>query len=185
MKIFLTVLGCLFFIGLVFAGQFVSLNNDEVDLRTQVEAVQKDNKNVFDNMWKKIAQVSEVTQAERASLEKIIVGYANARATGKTDNNGTALAVGNWVHEAIPNVDNTTYRNLQNIIVSSRDDFTAHQTQLIDLNRQHDLLLRKFPNNVFFQLLGTKPIVIIVVTSGRSEKAFDSGVDDEVGVFKK
>lgn len=184
MRYFLAILAVFIFSAFVLGGQISSMYNREVALRTQIEQVQTDNKNVYDTMWKKIAQAGEVTQAERESLERIITDYAQARAQGRTDNNGTALAVGQWVQEAIPNVDNTTYRNLVNIITSSRDDFAAHQTRLLDLQREYNTMLRTFPNNiVLVGLFGKKEVNVTIVTSTKTEKSFESGIDDDVQVL--
>jgi len=96
---------------------------------------------------------------------------------------GGSLA--NWIHEAVPNVDTSTFNNLQNIIVAQRDGFKTRQTELLDLNREHDNLIGTFPNSLFASLLGRKHIDIIVVTSSRTEDAFKTGQDNDVQLFNK
>jgi len=168
---------CVFFvIAILLFLMSVGISNQEVRLRNQIEAVQLDNKNEFDLMWKKIAQVAQVTKEERASVEGIIVNYAAER--GSNAGNGSFI---NAVREALPNIENKTFLNLQNIITASRDRFAGRQTQLIDLKRAHDDLLETVPSSWFVGDRGE--IEIIVITSSETDKTFDTGRDDHVDVF--
>ena len=156
---------------------YISTSNGEIRLRNQIQAVQVDNQNEFDLMWKRIGQVAQVTQAERASVERIIVGYADQRSGG---GNGSFI---NAVREAIPSIDNATFINLQNIIVSSRDRFAQRQKQLLDLKREHDNILMTFPGSLF---VGGRPkIEVTIVTSDRTQEAFSTGVDNNIELFNQ
>ena len=166
---------------LVIGGSVIGTFNTEVSLRATIENKQKDNKNEFDSMWKKISQVAQVTDAQKQAIKEIVVGYAQARSTGK-DASGSFI---NALHEVVPNIDTTTFNNLQNIIVGSRDSFTMRQKELLDLKREHDKLLRSFPSNIVLGMFGKKEIDVTIVTSSRTEKVFETGTDDDVNVFKK
>jgi hypothetical protein len=85
-----------------------------------------------------------------------------------------------WGAEAVPNFDSSIYKQLNNIIVASRDDFTMNQKELIDLKREHDTLINRFPNNIYYRILGVNEIEIKVVTSTKTDKTFETGKDDEV-----
>lgn len=169
----------LIFVGCVLLGMGINISNTEIELKSLIEAKQKDNKNEYDAMWKKISQVAEVTDEQKKALIDIFKNYAEAR-SDKSNN----LAM-KWIKESIPNVDVSTYKNLQNIIISSRERFVLRQKELIDLKREHDLLLRKFPSGFILQCLGRKEIDIQVITSGKTEKAFETQKDDSVSVFKR
>lgn len=177
--------GCLgvFVIGLIVLVAFsiygVGVANKETRLAVAIKAKQTDNTSEFDNLFKKIAQVAEVTQGQKDALVEIFTGYAKARSP---DKQGGTLAT--WIHESCPNIDTSTFNNLQNLISSSRDAWTMRQKELIDLNREHDVLLGVFPSNVVCSILGRQKIVVVVVTSSRTEKAFLSGRDDSTEVFK-
>jgi hypothetical protein len=175
-------LGCVavFFLAVfIIIGMVISTSNQEATLRVAIEAKQKDNTSEFDNMFKKISQVAQVSSKQMESLKEIFNGYAQARSTGG-DNQ-----VMTWVKESIPNVDTATFNNLQNIITASRDSWTMRQKELIDLSREHEKLLRLFPSNMILAMLGRKSVEIKIVTSGRTEKAFDTGKDDDTNVFVK
>jgi hypothetical protein len=171
------VLGVVGFLVLFVVSSWISANNQEARLRNQFTAKQTDNTSQFDNMWKKVAQSVEVTEKDRESLAKIFVQHANAR-TG----DGGGGAVMKWIQESVPNVDSSGFRNLQNIIVASRDSWTDNQRQLLDIKREHDNLLDVFPSSLF---LGSRSrLKAVIVTSERTDDAFKTGRDENVSLFK-
>lgn len=157
-------------------GSVSDLYNKEITLRNQIMAKQQENKSDFDNMWKKIKQVSGVSDKYKDGFAEILTSYTSGR---KSESKNMMMQ---WGNEAVPNFDSSMYKQLNNIIVSSRDDFTLSQKQLIDLNRAHDNLLDTFPNNIIFHILGTKKIEIKVITSTKTESSFDSGKDDDLSL---
>ena len=182
MKVGLIIAGALMLIvvgfGLVIGLSYISYSNNEIRLRNTIEAKQKDNTSEFDNMWKKIAQVTQVTEKDRDSLMQVFNSYAAARTGG--DNNQLVMK---WIQESIPNVSNELFKNLQNIIVSSRDSWTMRQKELISINNERNILLEQFPGSFF--LSGRPKIEIKIITSAKTERTFESGKDDDVGVFSK
>lgn len=155
----------------------ISASNSEKRLRNAISAKQQDNKSEFDNMWKKISQVAQVGEAERLSLMDLFTKHAAARGGGNEN------AIVSWVQESVPNVDSSLYKNIQNIIVGSRDSWTMRQKEILDLKREHDNLLDTFPSSLF---VGSRDrIEVTIITSGRTEKVFETGKDDDVELFKK
>lgn len=172
------VLGSILLIGIIIGMTWVSANNKEVGLRNAITAKQKDNQSRFDNMWKTISQTAQVSEKDRESLSKIFVEHAQAR-TG----NGEGGSVMKWIQESVPTVDSSLFKNLQNIILSSREGWTRNQTEILDLKREHDNVLDKFPSSIFVG--GRSHIEVQIVTSGRTKEAFDTGVDESTNVFQK
>ena len=161
-----------------FGGYVISTLNTEAILANQIKTKQLNNKNIYDNMWKKISQTGQVSQQDRESLSKIFNSYAQAR-SGTGDNQ----AVMKWVQEAIPNIDNTTMVNLQNIIISSRNEFSRNQSELLDLANEHNTMFDVFPSNIVLSMFSRQKIDAKLVTSSRTENAFDTGKDDDTSVF--
>lgn len=176
-------IGTIAFIGmLIGSAVFISAHNNEVRLRTTIESKQEDNVSQFDNMKKKIVQVAGVTEKQAEVIRDIVVGYADKR--GTSAGSGDLI---NAVVEAVPNVDATsqTFVNLQNVITGSRDSWTMRQRELRDLKREHDMLLRKFPANIVFSILGREEIEVTLITSSSAKESFVTGNDDDVGLFNK
>ena len=70
-KVWMVVIGVvavLFLTVFILFGYGISLSNQEVRLRTTIEAKQRDNTSEFDNMWKKISQVAQVTDGQKRAL---------------------------------------------------------------------------------------------------------------------
>lgn len=163
-------------VGIV-VGIGVSNYNTIMGLENLVKAKQEDNKNEYDNMWKKISQVAQVTEKDRSSLMDIFVKHAEARQGG----GGTPVM--NWIKESVPNISSQNFTNLQNIITSSRDRWTMRQKELLDYKRQHDDYRTKFPSSIICGMFGINELEVIIVTSGRTETSFETGKDDNVDVF--
>lgn len=158
----------------------ISVNNRDARLRNTITAKQKDNNSEYDNMWKKISQVAQVTEAQKEALKEILVSHAKARSGDDSKN-----LIMKWVQESIPNVDQSTYKTLMNVITSSRDSFTMRQKELLDIKREHDNLLDTFPSGTILAVLGRQKIDVVIVTSSRTEEAFKTGKDDDVNLFQQ
>ncbi len=161
----------------IIIGMYVTYSNAEVRLRNTITAKQTDNKSEMDAMWKTISQTAQVTEEQKNALMEIFNGYAQAR----TGEGGGSLM--KWVQESVPNVDQSTYRNLQNIITAQRDGFKFRQKELLDLKREHDNLIDTLPSKLFVG--GRGKINVVIVTSTRTEGAFQSGKDDDVNLFNR
>ncbi len=169
---------CVCVIGLTLVTMYFSYSNAEIRLRNTIVAKQTDNKNEMDAMWKTISQTASVAEKDRSSLMEIFNGYAQGR-SGVGDNQ----AIVKWVKEAVPNVDNSLFKQLMNIIVAQRDGFKMRQKELLDLSREHNNCLTLFPSSIICG--GRPPINIVIVTSTRTEDAFKSGKDDDTDLFNK
>lgn len=162
--------------GICVFGKGISVYNTHIDLKTKIEAQQKSNEANFDTMWKKISQVSQVSDKYKAGLTEVLNAYTSGR---KTDSDQLLM---NWIKEAVPTFDSSIYKQINNIVVSSRDDFFNNQKILIDLSRQHNQFIQKFPNNLFCGILNIQPIEIKVITSTKTEKTFESGKEDDIKI---
>lgn len=151
----------------------VGLYNEANTLVTTYDAKVSANKADFDNVTKVISQTAQVSKAQLDKLQNIYTSYAQAR-TGQD----AAGAIMKWVQESVPNVDTTTMNNLQNIIVASRNGWTERQKELVDISREYNTMLARFPSNIILGVLGFKKIDPLVVTSENTEKAFETKQDN-------
>ena len=165
-------------VALLIGGMWVSYNNQEIRLRNTINAKSVDNRQEMDNMWKKISQAAQVTDAQKNALKEIFVAHAEAR--GGVSKGG-ANPLMTWLQESVPHVDTTTFNNLQNIITASRDSWTMRQKELLDLSREHNNALTLWPSSLFVG--GRGKIDVTIITSSRTEETFKTGKDDDVNVF--
>jgi len=182
MKYFvLGTFGLIVVTAVILVGMWLSYSNGEAKLRNLITAKQKDNQSQLDNTVKVISQTAQVTDAQVQSIKDIIVGNATAR---HVDGGNLMLSI----QEAVPNVDRTTetFTNLQNIIVAARNTWTNNQRELLDYKREHDNLIDTQPSRFFVVTLGGKDkIDVVIVTSTRTEKSFETGKDDDDQVFRR
>ena len=152
----------------------VGLHNSAATLRNQYEAKVSGNEAVFDGVWKKVSQAAQIPEAQKNGFREIFENYASARTSA---GQGQVMT---WVKETVPNVDLSIYKNLMNIVIGSRDEWTANQVALVDVSREYNLKLSVFPGNFVLPLFGHAKIVPKVISSTRTKDAFTTGKDDEV-----
>lgn len=169
------IVGCL---GIVMIGStFVGYYNSEARVRNQFNAQQKNLEVVYDETWKVISQTAQVSDQYATQFKEIYVGIMDAR---YSKGDGTLMK---WIHEANPNFDPSLYEKLANAIEAKRATFAREQKKALDIKRTHDDLRTTFPSNL---ICGSKPeLELRLVTSTRTSKAFETGVDDEVNLFNK
>jgi len=172
-------LGVIALVGLVLLFGVVGMYNGQATLKNTYEMKVKDNQSEFDNMWKKIQQVAQVPEAKKNAFKEIYVEYAGARSQ---EGQGKLMS---WVQEAVPNVDLSVYDNVMNILVASRDGWTMRQKELVDIARVYNQNLVVFPKNLILGMFGFDKIDPDIVTSTRTDEAFETGKDDDTDLFKK
>lgn len=174
----LAVFGLFLAFIVMFAGMLMSYHNEEVSLRNAITAKQVDNTNEFDNMWKKIAQVAQVSEKQKEAFKEIFTSYVSGRGANSSD--GQMMT---WVKENAPTPDLSIYNEVLNIIVASRNSFTTRQKELLDMKRAHDNLIDQLPSGFFLRIIGRDKINVTIVTSSKTDKVFETGKDDDINVF--
>ncbi len=155
---------------------YVSASNNEVRLRAVVNAEQKVCQANFDKMWKILQEQAQVADQYKEGFADIFVKMTDARYA-----NDNSLLF-KFITESNPNFDVSLYSTLQKSIASERTSFTIHQEKLIDVAREHSLLINTIPSSWFVGSRGE--IEIQLVTSSRTKEAFRTGEDNDVELFK-
>ena len=87
------------------------------------------------------------------------------------------------VAESNPELKTNLYEKVMNSIEVQRTIFTRTQKELIDINREHSLLVRKFPASIFFAIIGRGEIPITVVTSEKTKQVIATGEENDISVY--
>jgi len=164
-------------VGLIWFTTSISYKNQEVALRTQAEACQQANEARYDEVWKSIKQIANVTDKYAADFKAVYVGMMEGRYSADKGSN----PMFKMINEANPSFDSAMYTKLADTINAQRSGFTRDQKRLIDIKREHDLLLQSIPSKWF--LKGVEPLEIAIVTSTKTKEAFKTGIDDDVTLF--
>jgi hypothetical protein len=153
--------------------------NTNVDLTAKFNAKQTDNKVIYDNTWKIVQQqagvVDKYQEAFREAFQAIMDGrYKEGEAQ-----------LAKIVTENNPNFESRLFERLFDSIEAQRNTFTTNQKELIAIKQDHDKFIGRFPNNFYAMIFGIKPLEPKLVTSTRTERSFETGVDDDTQLFEK
>lgn len=177
-KILLAAAGVAALVAVVFVVSCISVSNKEQRLRNSIDGKVKANMAELDNCTKQISQVTQVAKFDRESLAKLFVEHAEARSTGGEN------MIMTWVKESVPSVDASTMKQLVNIISATRNKWTMRQTEIAQLGVEHENARLLWPGTETFPFSmfvgGKEKIDIKIVTSTRTEKAFETGKDDDI-----
>lgn len=178
-KIILLSVAVIMFLGIgTLVGMYFSYNNKEIALRNQVEAQRGKIEGVHDKMWKVISQKAQVSNEYKDAFTGIYPAIMEGRYSGNGD--GSLMK---WVTEQNPNFDTSLYKDLSQSIELLRTEFQKSQERMLDLIREHTTLCNTFPGRWFIS--NKTHIEYTVVSSTKSKVVMETGLDDDVDIFKK
>lgn len=151
--------------------QYISMSNRNARLTNLFEAKQVESKTIHSEMWQTVKEIGGVTDAYASKFDSIYSHIMDAR---YSKGDGSLMK---FVTEANPTFDSRLYEKLANVIEEKRIKFNGIQKDLLDIDREHNDLITTFPGTLF--LSGAPRFKVQIVTSTRTEKAFESGKDDE------
>ena len=155
---------------------YFSYNNQEVALRKQAEAQRGKVEGTFDAMWKIISQQAQVSDQYKEAFKEIYPDLIS----GRYKDNNTLMK---WVQESNPNFDTRLYNTLMQTIEVQREQFKKSQERMLDLIREHETLCETYPSKWF--ITNTTPIEYTIISSTKTKYTMETGVDDNVELFKK
>lgn len=155
---------------------FITFSNQEVNLRTKFESVELSRVSFYDNMQKTISMKTQVAVKNDDSFKENIAAIMEGRKDGEQ-------VMWKWVKEVNPNANfsevSKLYQELSLTIDSKRTEFVARETLLADIRREHDYLLKSFPNSLINMFLGRKPLELKIIQSDTTKEVFETGIDND------
>jgi hypothetical protein len=167
-------------VGFSYFSMMMNYRNEEAVLRVQIDKQTQVDQIRFDNTWKIIKDKAQVADKYKDAFKDIYTSIMTGRYGANGRQEGGFM---NILQESNPKFDESMYHELMTTIESERKGFERDQKTLIALSEQHEILIKTFPSSFF--LSDVQPIEIKLVTSTKTNKAFDTGVDDDVDVFDK
>lgn len=164
-------------LGIASLSMYFSYNNEEVALRKQAEAQRGKVEGVFDTMWKTISQQAQVSNEYKDAFKEI---YPDLIAGRYSQGDGSLMK---WIQEANPEFDTSLYKQLMQTIEVQRIQFQKSQERMLDLIREHETLCETYPSKWFIS--NKTPIEYTVISSTKSKMTMETGIDDDVELFKK
>jgi hypothetical protein len=167
----------------VVVSQGIGINNTSIKFEKDIQAQYGQNKNSYDNYFKKVQESAQIPSKYSDDLKSVYT----AAIQGRYGRDGSK-ATWQWIQEHNPNLDPSLYRQIQQVIESGRNDFQSNQTTLLDKKRVYETFIATFPNSVYVKFLGFPKIDLAkydIVTSGDTEQAFETKRADKIQVFSK
>ena len=135
-----------------------------------VNAQYKQNQNNYDNYYKTVKELVQVSDKYESSFKKVYDGMMQGRYGEKG-----SKAMFQWIQENNPQLDSAMWSKVQNAIVAGRKDFESNQKMLLDKKQQYKSSIRQVPATFIAQFMGFPKIDLKemdIVTSGETESAF-------------
>jgi hypothetical protein len=169
--------GGVLILSMLFGG--ISQYNTAKNLKLHYEAKEKANTAIFDNMWKKITQTSQIPGEKAKQVKEILNAYVTGR--GGNDS-GKVVSV---IREAVPNIELPEYGQLMNIITGSRDTWTRNQEELVNVANEYNKYITDIGiiRTITMRIGGFEKVNPKVITSDKTEEVFSTGKDNDVGLF--
>lgn len=167
----------LFFAGNIFFG-FIGFQNDANRFENGIKAQYTQNRNVYDNGWKKVQEMAQVPDLATAQLKELYTSALTARYG--TDGSKALLQ---FIKEQNPTLDATLFRKIQESIEIFRNSFEQEQKQLIAQRQSYEnFLTTNTSSRVYNAVSGAfgaqYPHIDLtkfdIVTSDDTERAFDT-----------
>lgn len=165
-------------VALIIFSMSISYSNQEIDLRTTTIAQQDKCKAYFDKMWKILKEKAGVADQYKEAFKEI---YPALIAGRYSQGDGTLMK---WITESNPTFDASMYKDVMQSIEIERTGYFNEQSRLIDMQREHAVLLKKAPSRWFLNDT-LKPVAIIIVTSKNTKDAYVTGEENDIDLFKK
>lgn len=170
-------LGALVLVALIVIGMYIKYNNEEVSLRKEAEAQKGKVETVHDTMWKVIKQKAGVTEEYRDTFEKVFPEIISGR---YSQGDGSTMK---WIQESNPEFDTSLYKDLMQAIEVQRMYFNQAQTRMLDIIRQRETLIELIPAKFFIS--NKSKIDYTIISSTSTKTVVQTGIDDDVDLFKK
>ena len=156
-------------------GMYFSYNNQDARLRAQAEAQRGKIEGVHDKMWKVLQQKAQVSNEYKNAFSEIYPALIEGR---YSQGDGSLMK---WIQEANPNFDTSLYKDLMQSIEIQRTEFAKVQERMLDIIREHNVLLTTVPSKWFVS--NKEQIEYTIISSTRSKTVMTTGLDDDVKLF--
>ena len=130
---------------------------------------------VHDKMWKVLQQKAQVSNEYKNAFSEI---YPNLIEGRYSQGDGSLMK---WITEANPTFDTSLYKDLMLSIELLRTEFQKSQERMLDIIREHNVLLTTVPSKCFVS--NTERIEYTIISSTRSKTVMTTGLDNDISLF--
>lgn len=168
---------------LLVIGTVIYANNTAASFEQNIIASHANGKNILAQYGQKIGEAVQIPKMQKDAL----IELTRATMEGRYGDDGSR-ALASFIQEQNIQLDQSTYRQLMQIIESGRDAFAASQTRLIDVKRSYATSLTKMPFGMIMSTLGYPKINFgypkgtpddyPVISTARADDVYEKGKED-------
>ena len=163
---------------LLLAGTYFRYDSRELSLKAEASKQLGVIELTHDKMFKILQQKAGVTKEYRAGFDSIYTHIIAGRYRVNGQGDGSLMK---WIKESNPKFDSSLYRDLMVSIESERTEFLKAQTRILDISREHEVLIKTIPGRWF--LGGREPIEYEPISSTYSKEVMQTKTDDKINLF--
>jgi hypothetical protein len=169
----LSILGLVTFVIITLLFGYLGFSNTANSFEVDIKAKYNNNRNVYDNGWKKVQEVAQVPDMQVAALERVYKTAIEARygADG-------SKALLQFITEQNPNLDQSTFLKIQQDIEAFRMEFASNQTELVSRKQAYERFLTATTSGRFYNSFAGYPRIDLskfdIVTSDKTEQDFNT-----------
>ncbi len=176
-KVLCSVFALILLITSVCAFSYINAKNTGNRLVNQIEATWTDNQNVLSSAALQVRDIAKVTNMQSEAVTNLVKVAMESR----YGDMGSQAQM-QWIKEQMPNLDQSTYIKLQQVIQSTRVEFQNAQSKLIDQKRTFKTAMGTFWGGFWLGVAGYSPETVNldkynIVISGSTQTAFKTGED--------
>lgn len=170
-------------LGVFGVASVIGTYNSCVNQEEGLEAQYKQNQNNYDNMYKRLTEAVGVSERYASDFKKVYDSVMEDRygADG-------SQAIFQMISESNPQLDGSVYKQIQQMVESSRESFMNDQKSLLDKKRVYQAYLQQIPSGIVAKMMGfpRKDISKFdIVSSDRTIKTFENKKDEPLNLGPK
>lgn len=162
------------------AVSYIKYANMGARMENTIKAEYENMQNILGQYAPKIRDALGVTELQTDAVLKVFTG-ANESRYGKGGSNATFQ----WIKEQNPNLDQETFKKVQQMIEAGRNKFENAQTKFIDTKRTYQTQLDYVWSGLWMSIAGYPKINLDdykIVKSSHATEAFETGIDDGLNI---
>jgi len=152
----------------------IGVSNSEIKLRTKISGQQESCEIFYTKLWEVLKTKAGVANEYAEKFKEIQVEVMEGRYS-------TGGEMMKWIQEAGVNLTPELYKDVMNSIEGERNGFFVEQKKLIDMNVQHEVMLKTFPKKLV--LANREAIEIVVLKNVATKNAYETGTDQSPELF--
>ena len=168
-------IGAIVLLGLFIFASYVSNYNLGARSEAGLVAARDNSQNILTQYEQKVLEASQVPAMQRDDLKDIF----KTAMTARYGEDGSK-AVFQFLKEHNPTLDQTTYRQIQQIIEAGRNDFKVSQTYMIDRRKEYQTSLNSFWSGLWLRVAGYPKVDLNLfnpIVTDRTNDVFETGIE--------